>query len=257
MRLLGKVLPTFPRTVWAYLLGVFVGIVVSFACIFVLSKYYKASPVDIVNSSPEWTGWQQERYKFGMNKHQTPQPLVVNSPLISDGTTIAAGNEKMMRWGFHVFEGYAKDGKSRITMLLNKHEEEGRPLAVYYYSKACSHHNEAYNWFKIGSDVREHSFMFSRDNAISFGSHDFRSVIELAAISPSRDIDTLYKSVEKIDSIYDPEQYAHENARCLLYLALRNARDGAMWYNKDTHRIVGKVNGKWQNLVTEDAHLGF
>ena len=99
--------------------------------------------------------------------------------------------------------------------------------------------------------------MFSRDKAISFGLHDFRNVIELAAISPGEDIDTRYSTVAEIDSVFDPEAKAHENARCLLYIALKEARDGAMWYNKDTHRIVCKVNGKWQNVVTEDAHLDF
>lgn len=242
----------------AYFIGIVSGIVISMTSLLLISKYYKSSPVDIVNSNPGWEGWQQERYKFGMNKHETPQPAAVNSPLISEGTVIMAGNPKMMRWGFHALEAYAKDGKSRITMLVNKHEEEGKPLAeLYYYSTAYNHHDEAYNWFKLGSDVKEHSSMFSRDKAISFGSHDFRSVIELAAISPSKDIDKRYNSVAEIDSIFEPDSKAHENARCLLYLALKNARNGAMFYNKDTQRIVCKVNGRWQNVVTEDAKLDF
>ncbi len=239
-------------------IGIAAGIVVSMASVFILARHYHATPVNLINSNPSWAGWSEERYKFGMNKHDVPEPVRVNSPLISDGTVIMAGNPKNMRWGFHAFEGYAKDGKSRITMLVNKHEEEGRPLAeLYYYGTAYNHHNEAYNWFKMGSDVKEHSFMFARDKAISFGSHDFRSVIELAAISPSKDVDSRYKTVEEIDSIYEPDTKAHENARCLLYLALRDARDGAMFYNKDSKRIVCKVNGKWQNVVTEDANVGF
>ena len=253
-----KVTPPYKKLLVSAFLGMMVGVIISMASLLVIARFFHASPVGIVNSNPGWDGWQQERYKFGMNKHETPQPADVNSPLISEGTIIMAGNDKMMRWGLHAFEAYAKDGKSRITMLLNKHEEEGRPLAeLYYYGTAYNHHNEAYNWFKLGSDVKEHSYMFARDKAISFGSHDFRSVIELAAISPSKDIDTRYKTVEEIDSIYEPDSKAHENARCILYLALRDARDGAMFYNKDTRRIVCKVNGKWQNVVTEDAKLGF
>ncbi len=240
----------------AYFYGIVLGIAISMVSLLVIARYYHASPVNIVNSNPRWEGWQQERYQFGMNKQETPQPATVNSLLISDGTIVMAGNEKMMRWGLHAFEAYAKDGKSRITMLLNKHIEEDRPLAeLYYYSTAYNHHNEAYNWFKLGSDVKEHSYIFSRDKAISFGTHDFRSIIELAAISPSKDIDTRYKTVAEVDSIFEPDSKAHENARCLLYIALKNARNGAMWYNKDTHRIVCKVNGRWQNVITEDAHL--
>ena len=224
----------------------------------VIAHYYYASPIDIVNSNPYWEGWQQERYQFGMNKYETPQPAAINSPLISEGTIIMAGNKQMMRWGLHAFEAYAEDGKSRITMLLNKHIEENHPLAeLYYYSTAYNHHNEAYNWFKLGSDVKEHSYIFSRDKAISFGSHDFRSIIEIAAISPSKDLDPRYKTVAEVDSIFEPEIKAHENARCLLYLALKNARDGAIWYNKDTRRIVCKINGRWQNVMTENAHLDF
>lgn len=230
--------------------------VISFSAMFLTARYYHADPVSLINSNPRWEGWQQQRYSFGMDKHKVTEPTQVPSPLISNGTMIMAGDTNMMRWGFHAFEAYAKDGKSRITMLLNKHEEEGKPLAeLYYYGTAYNHHNEAYNWFKLGSDVKAHSFMFSRDRAISFGLHDFRSVIELAAISPKNDIDTRYKTVEEIDSIFEPDSKAEENARCLLYLALRNARDGAMWYNKDTKRIVCKVNGKWQYLVTEDADI--
>ena len=241
---------------WVTLVACLFTAVVSLLTIMITITRHDGSSEAKVN--PEWEGWEQERYRFGMDKNVTPQPTEIGSPLISAGTVMVSGNTDMLRWGFHVFEGYAKDGKSRITMLVNKHEEEGRPLAeLYYYGTAYNHHNEAYNWFKVGSDVREHSFMFGRDKAISFGSHDFRSVIELAAISPSKDIDTRYETVEEIDSVFDPEAKAHENARCLLYLALKNARDGAMWYNKDTHRIVCKVNGKWQNVVTEDARLDF
>ncbi len=241
---------------WVTLVACLFTAVVSLLTIMITITRHDGSSEAKVN--PEWEGWEQERYRFGMDKNVTPQPTEIGSPLISAGTVMVSGNTDMLRWGFHVFEGYAKDGKSRITMLVNKHEEEGRPLAeLYYYGTAYNHHNEAYNWFKVGSDVLEHSFMFGRDKAISFGSHDFRSVIELAAISPSKDIDTRYETVEEIDSVFDPEAKAHENARCLLYLALKNARDGAMWYNKDTHRIVCKVNGKWQNVVTEDARLDF
>ncbi len=241
-----------------YLIGLVVGVVISAATMFVLARHYHATPVSIINSNPTWVGWSEERYQFGMNKYDVPEPTRVNGPLISDGTIMMSGNPKDMRWGFHVLEGYANDGKSRITMLVNKHEEEGKPLAeLYYYGTAYNHHNEAYNWFKFGSDVKGHSFMFSRDKAISFGSHDFRSVIELAAISPSKDIDTRYKTIEEIDSIFEPNVQAEENARCVLYLALKNARDGAMFYNKDTQRIVCKVNGQWQSVVTEKTDIGF
>ena len=240
------------------LLGVVIGVFTSMASLLLLARYYHAMPVNIVNSNPRWTGWLEARYRFGMNKHNTLEPTEVHTPLISEGTIMMSGNPNMMRWGFHAFEAYGKDGRSRITMLLNKHEEEGKPLAeLYYYGTAYNHHQEAYNYFKLGSDVKAHSFMFSRDCAIAFGTFDFRNVIELAAISPSKDIDPTYKTVEAADSAYEPDQKAIENARSLLYLALRDARDGAMFYDRDAHRITCKVNGKWRYLITEEAKLGF
>ena len=244
------------KSIVKYFIGGAVGITFSFAAMFFMARHYSTTPVALINSNPRWEGWEQERYRFGMNKHKTPEPTHVHAPLISEGTVIMAGNPDLMRWGFHAFEAYAQDGKSRVTMLVNKHEEEQRPLAeLYYYSTAYNHHDEAYNWLEIGSDVRAHSFMFSRDRAVSFGSHDFRSVIELAAISPSRDIDMSYDTVAEIDSVYEPDSRAYDNARCLLWLALKNARDGAMFYNKDTGRIVCKIKGKWANVVTEETHI--
>lgn len=244
------------KTIYKYFIGGASGIAISFATMFMMAHHYNTTPVALINSNPHWNGWSQERYKFGMNKYKTSEPTHVSSPLISEGTVIMAGNPDMMRWGLHAFEAYAGDGKSRITMLVNKHVEEGKPLAeLYYYGTAYNHHHEAYNWFRIGSDVREHSFLFSRDKAVSFGSHDFRSIIELAAISPSEDIDNRYLTVEEIDSVFEPESKAVENGRCILYLALKNARDGAMFYNKDTKKIVCKVGGKWKNLVTEETEI--
>lgn len=55
--------------------------------------------------------------------------------------------------------------------------------------------------------------------------------------------------------IFDPEGKARENSRCILYLALKNARDGAMFYNKDSGCIVCKVNGKWHNVITEETTI--
>lgn len=238
-------------------LGGVIGSIFTFVLIFLLAHHYQTTPVALINSNPNWKGWQEERYQFGMNKHRTPQPKEVKSPLISEGTIIMGGDPTMMRWGFHVLEGYAKDGKSRITLLLNKHDnEEGRPAAeLYYYGTVYNHFNRAYNWFKIGSDVKDHSFMFSRDEAVAYGKVDFRSLLELGAISPSKDLDRSYKDIEAADNAFEPESKSKENARCVLYFALRDARDGAMFYDKDAKKIACKINGRWQYLVTEPAAL--
>ena len=233
------------------------GAIFAVAAMLFLAHHYHTTPVALINSNPDWRGWREERYQFGMNNKRVPQPAQVSSPFISEGTIIMAGDPTMMRWGFHVLEGYAKDGKSRITLLLNKHDnEEGKPSAeLYYYGTAYNHHQNAYNWFKIGSDVSNHSFMFSRDKQIAYGSIDMRSLLALGAISPSKDIDARYKTVEEIDSVFEPESKDKENARCLLYIALRDARDGSMFYDKDRNKIACKINGRWEYLVTTPAQL--
>jgi hypothetical protein len=72
-----------------------------------------------------WNGWTERRLIFGLNKENVPVPLKLNSQLIVPGTIMAGGgNTSMMRWGYHVFEGYAADNLSRITMLVNKHTED-------------------------------------------------------------------------------------------------------------------------------------
>ena len=91
---------------------------------------------------------------------------------------VRGGENFKKRWGLHVFEAYAADDTSRITMILNKHFEEGMPVAeLYYYASAYGQGLNAYNWFRIGSDVPYHSFMFSRDKAIFYGQTEFRNLI--------------------------------------------------------------------------------
>jgi hypothetical protein len=65
-------------------------------------------------------------------------------------------------------------------MLVNKHVEAGLPVAeLYYYSTVYDHSENAYNWFKPGSDVKLHSFMFGRDKAIFYGSLKLTNALTL------------------------------------------------------------------------------
>ena len=38
--------------------------------------------------------------------------------------------------------------------------------------------------------------------------------------------------------------------------ALKNAKNGAMFYDKDNDIVVVKVGGKWRKVVTEDLPAG-
>ena len=101
-----------------------------------------------------WFRWKERGYYFGFNPAQTPMYSTVNGILSTPYMVQVRGNadeKNKKRWGFHVFEGYAKDDKSRITMLVNKHIEENKPVAeLYYYGTVYNHDETAYNWFKIG-----------------------------------------------------------------------------------------------------------
>ena len=162
------------------------------------------------------------------------------------------GNENernRKRWGYHVFEGYARDDKSRITMLVNKHEEEGRPVAeAYYYSTVYDHSEAAYNWFKLGSDVRQHSFLFGRDKAIFYGSLRLTNALTLGNIGRA-DIRT-----EEIKG--DAEREYAEDAKYVNYKELKTSGDGTMFYDKDHNIVVIKVEGQWMKVVVEPLPAG-
>lgn len=220
--------------------------------IFTVSKnfaYLLKDSLSRVDSS--WSGWNKYNLQFGITEGNLPVPFVNKSMGLNYGTVVCLGNTSAMRWGYHVFEGYAEDEKSRITMLVNKHEEEGKALAeLYYYLDKYTHHENAYGYYKIGSDVAQHSFMYSRDKAISFGEHDYRNLITLANVDVSTDIDSTYDNIEDADDAYEPETDAEENAACVLYLAMLNAGNGAMFYDSARDEIVVKKGGVWHDVTT-------
>ncbi|MFC5410282.1 hypothetical protein ACFPMF_13230 [Larkinella bovis] len=195
-----------------------------------------------------WNRWKERGYHFGFNAQLTPMYTTVNGILSTPYMIQVRGNENeknRKRWGFHVFEGYARDDKSRITMLVNKHVEEEKPVAeLYYYSTVYNHSAPAYNWFRIGSDVRQHSFLFSRDKAIFYGSLKMTNAFtlgnvgkeDLATVPPTADAETNYS----------------EDAKYVNYEALKTSDNGTMFYDKDNNIVVIKVNGKWMKLVVEE-----
>lgn len=211
-----------------------------------------------------WTKWNA-RLAFGMDTSTANVPFLINHPMYVSGTLMVHNTSwpNRNRWGFHVFEAYAKDCYSRMTMLLDKHENEGRgkpSLEMYYYTGA-SHDASAYGNTKIGSDVLYHSFCFDRDVMTAYGEIDAKMPITLARISLSKDIDSSYDTVSAADAAFEPEIYAEENNKCLKYIALNNAENGAMFYDTDRDKAVIKVNGIWCDLpvepITDDSYSIF
>lgn len=199
-----------------------------------------------------WFRWKERGYYFGFNPAQTPMYSTVNGILSTPYMVQVRGNAEernKKRWGFHVFEGYAKDDKSRITMLVNKHIEESKGVAeLYYYGTVYNHDETAYNWFKIGSDVRQHSFMFSRDKALFYGSLKLTNAFTLGAIGKDDISDTKPKG--------DDEVNADKDAKYVNYKELKTSGDGTIFYDKDNKIVVIKIDGKWMKLMVEPLPEG-
>lgn len=221
--------------------------------------------------NPNWQNWSKRSYSYGMDKTKVPVPVFFDSSISTNSTIMVRGNDNFKkRWGLHVFEAYAADDTSRITMILNKHFEEGMPVAeLYYYASAYGQGLNAYNWFRIGSDVPYHSFMFSRDKAIFYGEIDLRNLIRLDNIGADdlsdkpvnwKEITEKAKKELKREDYPTESYYRHaitaegykQEAKFLKYQALKKAGNGTMFYDKDNDIIVVKVGGKWKKLPVED-----
>lgn len=214
-----------------------------------------------INKNNElWNMWNR-RLAFGMNLGEAHVPFDINGQIFVNGTIIAKnnGNKDTNRWGFHVYEAYSKDNYSRMTMLLDKHRGEvsNKPSLEYYYYTGDNHNADSYGLTKIGSDVIYHSFLFDRDKMYAFGEIDCRFPITLARISPSKDLNKTFETVEEADNAFEPESDSVENVRCLKYIALKKAVDGAMFYDKDRNKVVCKINGKWCDLQFSDASSNY
>jgi hypothetical protein len=194
-----------------------------------------------------WNKWKLRGYNYGFDPKLTPMYSMVNGILSTPYMVQVRGNENeknKKRWGYHVFEGYAKDDISRITMLVNKHTEEEKPLAeMYYYGSVYGHSEAAYNWFRIGSDVRQHSYMFSRDKAIFYGSLKLTNALTLGNIGKDN------ISVEKPKG--DDETNYIQDAKHVNFKELNSAGNGTIFYDKDNHIVVIKINGEWMKLAVE------
>ncbi|MCF2443699.1 hypothetical protein L0657_07010 [Dyadobacter sp. CY345] len=222
-----------------------------------LSNYIKVIPASrnseqhrlILSSDVDstWDKWKERGYSFGFNPKITPMYTTIEGILSTPYMIQVRGNaqeKNRKRWGYHVFEGYASDDKSRITFLVNKHTELDRPVAeAYYYSTAYDHSENAYNWFKLGSDVRQHSFLFGRDKAVFYGSLKLTNALTLGNVGKE---DILEKQPEK-----DAEQNFGDDAKHVNFKELKGAGNGTMFYDKDRNIVVIKVNGKWMKVVVE------
>jgi hypothetical protein len=199
-----------------------------------------------------WSKWKERGYSFGFNPTLTPMYTTVNGILSTPYMIQVRGNEyerNKKRWGYHVFEGYASDDKSRITMLVNKHVEANLPVSeLYYYGTAYNHSEQAYNWFKIGSDVRQHSFMFGRDKALFYGSLKLSNALTLGNIGKA--------NIRPDKPEGDDERVYEEDAKFVNFKELKGSDNGTLFYDEDNNIVVIKINGKWMKLAVEALPKG-
>lgn len=199
-----------------------------------------------------WNKWEQRGYSFGFDPAFTPMYTSVNGILSTTHMIQVRGNpeeKNKKRWGYHVFEGYASDDRSRITLLVNKHVELDKPVAeMYYYGTEYNHSEQAYNWVRIGSDVKHHSFLFSRDKAVFHGSLILNNTLTLGRIGKT----ALLRDAPKGDD----ETNAEESARHVRYKALKESENGTIFYDDDHEIVVIKINGQWMKLVMEPLPEG-
>ncbi len=211
------------------------------------SRIQLASDIDTT-----WDLWKERGYSFGFNPKLTPMYTTVNGILSTPYMVQVRGNameRNKKRWGYHVFEGYASDDKSRITMLVNKHVEAALPVAeLYYYGTAYNHSEQAYNWFKIGSDVRQHSFMFGRDKALFYGSLKLTNAFTLGNIGKN--------NIRSEKPEGDDERVYEEDAKFVNFKELKGSGNGTLFYDEDNNIVVIKINGKWMKLAIEALPKG-
>jgi len=209
------------------------------------SSSYRTELFSDIDTS--WNKWKLKGYHFGFDPSFTPMFTTIDGIISTPYMIQVRGNsieKNKKRWGYHVFEGYASDDKSRITMLVNKHVEEERPVAeLYYYSPLWGHSNQAYNWFRIGSDVRQHSFLFGRDKAIFYGSLQLTNTLSLGRIGE--------KDLRKDKPEGDDEMNYLESSKYVNYKALEESEDGTIFYDNDHQIVVIKINGDWMKLQLE------
>lgn len=206
-----------------------------------------------------WAKWNG-RLAFGMDTTKANVPLEVDGQIYAEGTIIAhnGGTQATNRWGAHIYEGYAKDNYSRMTMLLDKHPSEvnGKPSLEYYYYTGAGHTAKDYGNTKIGSDAQYHSFYFNRDEFICVGLADFRFPITLWGVDPSG-LNRNYSTVDDLDAHVDAETQADAHLSSLRYIYLKNAANGTMFYDTARNKVVCKINGAWCDLAYTDASSNY
>ena len=229
---------------------------------------------------PSWEKWAERSYYYGLKTDQVEVPIFVDAPINTTSTiSVRGGDLHKKRWGLHVFEGYAADDKSRITMLVNKHVEEGYPVGEFYYFGTAYSQTAPmpYYWMRIGSDVPYHSYMFSRDRAIFYGSVDMRGLLTLPNIGAGDMRDTPVSKAEadkiraaaraklKREDFETDSYYRHavegefykEFAKYNKRKEFKNVKDGTIFYDTDRKIVVVKIDGKWHKLKTEPIDVEY
>ena len=121
-------------------------------------------------------------------------------------------------------------------------------VELFYHGTTYTHADLSHNWFKIGSDVRQHSFLFRRDKAIFYGSLRLTNALSLGAIGTA--------DIAETKPTDDDEITYEEGAKCVNYKELKVSPDGTVFYDKNHKIVVIKINGTWVKLALEALPIG-
>lgn len=215
-----------------------------------------------VNAS--WSGWSETRLQYGLNPAINPVPTINEGQAINKGTMIVGGTEtNKMRWGYHCYEGYMADNLSRVTLLVNKHIIFTRPVTSLYMFLAdyqnpgyIPHGQLSYGYTQLGCDIFAHGDYVGRDKSYLYNIQFLRNILQVNSINPSTDLLTNVTDTDDADETYEPENDALNHLKAMRYLALKNAEDGAIWYDNQRHQLVLRKNGAWHDVDTTPITAG-
>ena len=85
--------------------------------------------------------------------------------------------------------------------------------------------------------------MFGRDKAIFYGALQLTNALTLGRIGK--------ENLRKDEPAGDDEHNYAESAKHVNFKALKNSDDGTIFYDKENHIVVIKVDGEWMKLMVE------
>jgi len=185
----------------------------------------RSMPID-----PNWPNWSDVRYYYGFDKLVQPIFNTIHGVLETDTMLSVRGGKG--RWntapdfvGGHILEGWDKDEKFRVTLLMGKFTNSFACLQVYSPA-GLSEEQRRFGWLKLGSDELSEGVDFSRGSTIFYTPLTLNQRSTPPTSTPDADL--------------NPQ------------LSNDNLLDGTMYYDTTLKKVRVMVNGVWKSLAFEE-----